>query len=497
MRNLGRTLGLALVVALGAACDDGEDGADGAGGSGTDAGAGGGATGGAGGGATGGAGGTDGSGGSGGTGGGGGAGGMAEVEIDRGEPGLPASGLYYVTFNLVEFGNIPVPFQLDVMAGDGQLDRVAIRAIAEDAVSDELAVAENVAIDGDNMVEIVFGTFAIEGQFSPSGSDVELTVTLMASAWSGFLCGGVDGEVVGLGSISTSTFAAIPWDLRDSVTPPSSCGGEDAEGFDPIAECPQLAAGDVTGFMSAELERAFRLYLPEGEAPADGWPLVFTFHGVSDAEDLWTPVDAHLESSDWPGLAASEGFILVAPTSQPGNALEWQSTNPTIPTADLQFFDDMLTCINAQYDVDPARVHVTGHSGGGLYTVYLAMVRSDVIASVAAMDGGAVYAYPDPSPKIPVLLSWGGVEDVAFGQNFDTLATDLIPALSDHFVVACDHSVLDPPADAGENWSRHAWRPEAAPEFWRFLNTHPQGVDPSPWADGLPEDFWGICEIPQ
>ena len=33
------------------------------------------------------------------------------------------------------------------------------------------------------------------------------------------------------------------------------------------------------------------------------------------------------------------------------------------------------------------------------------------------------------------------------------------------------------------------------PDIWRFFKAHPYGVDPHPWAGGLPADFHNSCII--
>ena len=83
------------------------------------------------------------------------------------------------------------------------------------------------------------------------------------------------------------------------------------------------------------------------------------------------------------------------------------------------------------------------------------------------------------------MVAWGGPQDIAFDQNFDNLAHNLLAALlpAGHFVVACNHG------------QQHKWLPEFTPWALQFLLDHPRGVTPEPYAGGLPAVFPAFCEI--
>ena len=65
-------------------------------------------------------------------------------------------------------------------------------------------------------------------------------------------------------------------------------------------------------------------------------------------------------------------------------------------------------------------------------TGYLVASRSDVIASAAPMSGGITNPWIDDGYEMPMLVLWGGESDLAFDQDFDLLAGDMIASCLDH-----------------------------------------------------------------
>ena len=57
---------------------------------------------------------------------------------------------------------------------------------------------------------------------------------------------------------------------------------------------------------------------------------------------------------------------------------------------ELSFFDDMLSCISQQFNVQKECVAAGGMSAGGLWTGQLASHRSQYLSSILVMSGGFV-----------------------------------------------------------------------------------------------------------
>nr|ADI18897.1 hypothetical protein [uncultured delta proteobacterium HF0010_08B07] len=118
-------------------------------------------------------------------------------------------------------------------------------------------------------------------------------------------------------------------------------------------------------------------------------------------------------------------------------AVEWDSLAPG-DSLDLPFYDDLPRCLSESFSVCQQRIHSTGLSAVGLWTTYLTVFRSEVLASAVGMSSGLIPDYPSESSSIPYLVASGGENDIAHEQNFHTLTQDLIDDLNanNHFVVS-------------------------------------------------------------
>ncbi len=375
-----------------------------------------------------------------------------------------------------------IPLKIDIRAntvdGQGTIFDATFSAVDMDGnASDPIVVVEDIAVV-DGKFEIAFDMATLPAAYSPSFSDVVFSPVIAAEIQNeDFFCGTVTGRVDTFEQdLEASTFGAAPFASTD--TPPTDCSGEGPPMFDRIEDCPALAAGRNTMFPSAGFERTFDLYLPNDADPAEPAPLVFLFHGLGgDADEFITRTEMDTYVDDL-------GFVLVVPTSMQGG-VEWdQLTLDDNP--DLTFFDDMVTCVTEQYNVDTDRIHATGLSAGGLFSSYLGLQRPAVLASVAPFSGGFLAGYPDPEPTIPYMVSWGGEMDLAFDQNFNELAMRMIGTLTEngHGLVTCNHNM------------EHVWEAEFTPWALRYLFDHPKGAA-APYAAALPDAFPDYCNFVQ
>jgi hypothetical protein len=291
------------------------------------------------------------------------------------------------------------------------------------------------------------------------------------------------------------------WPRTPPAPPPYSQG-----------RCPMLSAGPDAAsslnpsFPTGASRRQFRLLVPRNYDPAgtDRWPVVFAWHWLAGSGEMMVH-DADLERS-----AERYRFLVVVPDQQrdandrPVNTFIWPFLLSSDPRPEQLFFDDMLSCVSAQFRVDPARVHGMGVSAGALWlTALTSTPRAEYFASVTILSGGLGYVpsqvrmeyTPEPN-KFPSLVLWGGTTDRLI-VNFEDASLRLRDALLDdgHFVVTCTH-------DRG-----HALPPLDAPApgespfafLWRFFADHPYGLAPatSPWiASGLPPFAPSWCSIP-
>lgn len=254
-------------------------------------------------------------------------------------------------------------------------------------------------------------------------------------------------------------------------------------------------------FVSAGLNRSFILRLPP--ADATGLPVLFSWHGhvtnpSADPASLALP-------SDLIAVGREEQVILVAPyslrhdypspTPLPGGialpSLEWFYDQEPEGNPDLILLDDIIACLSSQYQVDLNRIWSTGFSAGGFMNTYLAMHRSNRLASVVVLSGGLNgEPYQTPERKIPVLVEWGGPNDQPGGFPFPDTSRDFAALLREDgngsFVITCEGTQGHQP-------------PSFSQIVWPFLRDHPWGIALEPYLDypdNLPPDYTSSAVSP-
>jgi len=252
--------------------------------------------------------------------------------------------------------------------------------------------------------------------------------------------------------------------------------------------CPKLTLGKNTMTIDGR-PRSFQLYLPPH---TKGSPVVFIWHGNGDSGKGL----AGFFGAD--GAAKEHSAILVGPNSccLDGQndccdyTMTWNMGTYSKVEADLAVFDDILTCLEEQYDIDNKRVYTTGFSAGSLWSTYLVVNRAEYLASAVIFSGGTglVVEYQTPANAIPVLLSWGGEADVYMNMvNFNDMMGQFSDSLQEdgHYVVECDHGL------------GHTIPFNASAWVYEFLMAHQWGTTTSPFAQtGLTETFPDYCVVP-
>lgn len=258
---------------------------------------------------------------------------------------------------------------------------------------------------------------------------------------------------------------------QTSGTPPVSA---DADTSGPT-ECVDAGACLFQGDNSfGEDERYVEVLLP---AEPRGAPVVFVWHYLngSPGEMLeWMGVDALIDA----------GYLVIAPGSRGVRTTEWQVDGDPESSPDVALFDALREQLAAQYATDSRRVYATGFSAGGLFTSYLSMHRSTVLAATAPFSGGVPsYAYTTPEADLPVMLASGGEGDTYGGFDFDAATEEFADALvaDGHEVVTCPHAL------------GHYLPPEAQAHVLAFFDDH-GGAGESPWSSA-PDDVPTGCAL--
>jgi|KBSMisStaDraftv2_1062788.scaffolds.fasta_scaffold08204_6 poly(3-hydroxybutyrate) depolymerase len=141
-----------------------------------------------------------------------------------------------------------------------------------------------------------------------------------------------------------------------------------------VGVCPALARGEVlekTGTFSG-LRVTYKVVLPAAYDASKTYPLVLVFTGGPQTLQIATST----VEADWRAEAERRGYIVVAPAS-PNGELFFEGADRIFPS----FLDQMLR------DYHVGKVHVAGHSNGGLSAFHIAARYPKYFSTVIGYPG--------------------------------------------------------------------------------------------------------------
>jgi polyhydroxybutyrate depolymerase len=166
------------------------------------------------------------------------------------------------------------------------------------------------------------------------------------------------------------------------------------------------ACGDYETIEVDGRTREFAIYEPTGSKPADGWPMVFAYHGAfTTARNM-----QHYAQLD--PIADEEGFLVVYPN---GIRRVWHDGRKDSDIDDVEFTDVLIDHVINNYGGDENRLYVTGMSNGGFMSHRLACDLSDRVVAIAPVAGTLsqeVLDICDPSRPVHVMTFMGTFDDV-------------------------------------------------------------------------------------
>jgi hypothetical protein len=240
-------------------------------------------------------------------------------------------------------------------------------------------------------------------------------------------------------------------------------------------ECPTFQSGTISfgGVRSIRLE--------VGAKKQGTGSIIFYWHGTGSSSGEYSRMMGGVVQK-----VLAEGGIIVSPQDSVGTGGDCSGTS-TFSKDDFKWADQLYACAVRDHGIDPRRVYTTGCSAGGLQAGCMAAMRSSYVAAAVPNSGGIVFPQPiEDSSHVPAIMTvHGGSSDVVivtFSQTSATLDKQMKDAGG--FVVNCNHG------------GGHCGIPSAAYEAgWEFMKAHPFGVDPEPYASGLPGSFPDYCEV--
>jgi predicted esterase len=304
------------------------------------------------------------------------------------------------------------------------------------------------------------------------------------------------------------------------VAPRFLCQSDPPEGapqpalpLQPAAGCPVLQPGSNT-IQTANGARELLLVIPETTEPGEKLPVLFMWHWLGGS------ANSFLEKGDVQTAANDQHFIAVLPVSK-GATIFGTSFNTRWPfditqsedrmDEEFEFFDNMLACVQAQFEINNHCVSSVGVSAGALFNAQLAQARSNMLASFVSLSGGTsaswIKGWDGASRKLPAVVLWGGDgepemdgnKDIlgcfGIGMDFSVASRSLEQGLADdgHFFVECRHNCghVEPPLTPPAGQSKYAG-------MWEFALDHPFWLPAgdSPYlTDGMPPGMPEWCGI--
>ena len=232
-------------------------------------------------------------------------------------------------------------------------------------------------------------------------------------------------------------------------------------------------------FQPGGLTRQARVWIsPEAER-ADG-PLVFYWYGTNGS-----PAEAErgLGAEAIAEITAAGGLV-VAPVHDPGAGVwPWFLVAGT-RDLDVLLADEVVACAVEKVGIDRRRIHSVGFSAGAIHTVQLGYRRSGYIASVVTYSGALLGEAPDqdPSSKLAAMIFHGGPGDrvvISFQEGSQRYKSALDAA--GRFGLLCNHGL------------GHQIPTANVAAAWHFLQDHPFGTTPSPYASDIPPEIPDTC----
>ncbi len=217
--------------------------------------------------------------------------------------------------------------------------------------------------------------------------------------------------------------------------------------------------------------REYWVWLPMPYDPNRAYPVVYQWHGCSDAED---------RQNNNPPVQDQSGADAIHIRGKAVQAC-WDTG---LQTPDLDFFDALVAEVEATWCADPERRFATGYSSGAFMTHRLGCARGDMLRGIASIAGGqadadctgpvaALVIHDEDDATVNIGASIGARDHHLARNGCDAAAptSPVDPAPCQAYAGCDDGLPVVWCQTTGQDHSRQDGL--AAPAFWNFLAALP------------------------
>jgi len=179
------------------------------------------------------------------------------------------------------------------------------------------------------------------------------------------------------------------------------------------AKAPDVARGFILKTVHAGgKDLRYSVYIPQAYDPAKPMPTIMFLNGMGE---VGTDGIKQLSAGLAPNVMANPDkwpFIIVFPQKQTPNE-DWDAYEPYAMAA--------LAAVRADYNVDPARIYLTGISQGGHGAWAIGSMHTDIFAAIAPICGWGTedIANKLAAAKTPIWMFHGGDDKTqAAGRSY-------------------------------------------------------------------------------
>jgi len=158
----------------------------------------------------------------------------------------------------------------------------------------------------------------------------------------------------------------------------------------------------TTAAAAPDPTRPYKVFVPTTYTKGTAMPLVVLLHGYGASGDIQ---EAYFQVEP---LAEAKGFLyahLDGTKNQRGDQF-WNATDACCgfgtSVDDVAYVTAVIDDISTNYDIDPKRIFLMGHSNGGFMSYRMACDKSDRIAAIASLAGATFDDTKKCAPSEPV-----------------------------------------------------------------------------------------------